>query len=230
MLGGPRHVAAFEGLYGGLYDRVISTDAVRRLAPLGFGAVTPLLDLDRLAATVAAHVPPGGTLLDVPSGGAPLLPRLARAGMTGRVVAVDLADAMLDRAEARAARLGGTGGLALERVRADAGALPLPDASADAAVSLNGVHCLPDPGRFVEELGRVVRPGGAVVLVTLVSGGRDPRAAAAIAGGRLAGILPAAPPTRAALHRALRAAGFDPVEDRGGDGLAGLVAHRRAAG
>jgi len=227
MPGPPRHVAAFEGAYGALYDRAISTDALRRLAPLGFGAVTPLLDLDRLAATLAGLVPAGGTLLDVPSGGAPLLPRLARAGMTGRVVAVDLSAAMLDRARARAARVAAP---ALEALRADALALPLGDASVDCAVSLNGVHCLPDPARFAAGLGRVVRPGGAAVVVTLVAGARDPRAAAVIAAGRLTGILPGPPPDRAALHAMFRAAGFTDLEDRGGDGLAGLVARRPPVG
>jgi ubiquinone/menaquinone biosynthesis C-methylase UbiE len=218
-----RHVGAFEGAYGALYDRWISSDLLRSAVLAGGGGLTPLLDLDRLAARVAAAVPRDGTVLDVPSGGAPLLPRLARAGFAGRVVAVDLAEAMLERARARAARVPG---IALEAVRADAQALPLADASVDAAVSLNGVHCLPDPRAFVAELGRVVRPGGAALLVTLVAGDAW-RTGPVIAAGVATGILPGVPPTRGALVRWLEEAGFALAEPPSGAGAVGLVATRR---
>jgi SAM-dependent methyltransferase len=218
-----RHVGAFEGVYGALYDRWISSDALRAAVVAGGGGLTPLLDLDRLAARVAGAVPRDGTVLDVPSGGAPLLPRLARAGFAGRVVAVDLAEAMLARARARARA---TPGIALEALRADAQALPLPDGSVDAAVSLNGVHCLPDPRAFVAELGRVVRPGGLAVLVTLV-GDATWRTRPVLAAGVATGILPAVPPTRATLTRWLDAAGFALAAPPGGAGVVGLVATRR---
>jgi SAM-dependent methyltransferase len=218
-----RHVGAFEGAYGALYDRWISSDLLRSAVLAGGGGLTPLLDLDRLAARVAAAVPRDGTVLDVPSGGAPLLPRLARAGFAGRVVAVDLAEAMLERARARAARVPG---IALEAVRADAQALPLADASVDAAVSLNGVHCLPDPRAFAAELGRVVRPGGAALLVTLVGDGTW-RTRPVLVAGLATGILPGVPPTRAALARWLGDAGFALAEPPRGAGLVSLLATRR---
>ncbi len=44
--------------------------------------------------------------------------------------------------------------------------LPFGDASFDAAVSVEGIEHLRDPTRFLEELGRVVKPGGALVLTT----------------------------------------------------------------
>ena len=217
-----RHVEAFEGLYGALYDRWISSGAPRAAVLGTGGAVTPLLDLGRLAARVAAVVPRDGTVLDVPSGGAPLLPRLARAGFAGRVVAVDLAEAMLARARARAAD---AAPIALETLQADAQALPLPDASVDAAVSLNGVHCLPDPRAFVAELGRVVRPGGTAVLVTLVGGVWRTRPV--VVAGVATGILPGVPPTRDTLVRWLDEAGFALAEPPSGAGAVGLVATRR---
>ena len=46
----------------------------------------------------------------------------------------------------------------------DALALPWPDASFDAAVCVRVLHHFDDPGPLITELGRVVRPGGALVL------------------------------------------------------------------
>jgi SAM-dependent methyltransferase len=222
---GDAHAGRFEGLYGGVYDRVIQSDALRRLAPLAYGDAGPIPDLDGFAARVAASVPADGVLLDVPSGGGTLLPRLARAGLRGRVIEADLGSAMLARASRMRAEVPD---LDVALLQADAQDLPLRDASMSAAVSLNGLHVMPDPGAFLGELGRVIEPGGMLWLVTLVSGGNR-RADAVIAGGRLVGILPGAPPSRVALSRLVAGAGFGDVESLGGEGLVGLAATRGPA-
>jgi ubiquinone/menaquinone biosynthesis C-methylase UbiE len=46
----------------------------------------------------------------------------------------------------------------------DALSLPWPDATFDAAVCVRVLHHFEDPGPIIAELGRVVRPGGALVL------------------------------------------------------------------
>ncbi|HEV2061875.1 MAG TPA: hypothetical protein VGR12_03400, partial [Solirubrobacteraceae bacterium] len=94
-------------------------------------------------------------------------------------------------------------------------------------VSLNGLHCMPDPRAFVDELGRVVRAGGRLFLVTLVSGGTR-RADLSIRAGQLTGIIPTAPPDRPTLLRWLRDAGWQDIEPLGGSGLVGYDATRRA--
>jgi SAM-dependent methyltransferase len=43
-------------------------------------------------------------------------------------------------------------------------ALPFDDASVDLVYSHNLVECLPDPGHFAVEVGRVLRPGGQAVI------------------------------------------------------------------
>jgi SAM-dependent methyltransferase len=218
----------FEGVYGAVYDRVIQTDALRRLAPLAYGDVGPLPDLDGFAADVAegTRAPDGAltvpVLLDVPCGGGTLLPRLARAGYRGRVVEADLGLAMLDRARRMGER---APDLDVALLRADAQDLPLADASVDGAVSLNGLHVMPDPAAFLAELGRVVRPGGRLWLITLVTGG-GLRGDLVITAGRLGGILPGAPPRRPELLELLREAGFGRVTPLGGDAITGLAAVR----
>jgi SAM-dependent methyltransferase len=53
-----------------------------------------------------------------------------------------------------------------EFVLADLGRLPLPDACADAVVSLQVIEHLPDVGRYLAEVHRVLRPGGAFLCAT----------------------------------------------------------------
>lgn len=217
----------FEGLYGGVYDRVIQSDTVRRFAPLAYGDAGPLTDLDAFVAQVASgtHAATDGQppiLLDVPAGGGTLLPRLARLGFEGRVVAADLGTAMLERA----ARLSERTSIDVALLRADAQSLPLRDGAVDAAVSLNGLHVMPDPRGFVAELGRVIRPRGRLWMITLVSGGTR-RADLVVRAGERTGILPGPPPTRTTLLRWLGDAGFATVAPLGGAGLLGMAATRR---
>ncbi len=219
----------FEGLYGRLYDRAIQSGIVRRLAPLAYGDAGPVTDLDGFVRRVATGTQPARptdrpVLLDVPAGGGTLLPALAWHGYRGRVVAGDLGVAML----ARAGRLVEREDLPIDvaLLRADAQELPLRDASVDAAVSLNGLHVMPDARAFLAELGRVVRPRGHLWLITLVSGGTR-RADAVIRAGELLGILPAPPPSRPTLLRWLAEAGFASVAPLGGSGLLGVSATRR---
>ncbi len=223
---GAASAGRFEGLYGPLYDRVIQSDGLRRFASLAYGDAGPVPDLDGFAGRVAQGTVSGGRspaiLLDVPCGGGTLLPRLRAQGYTGVLVQSDLGLAMLRRAAKVRDRLADGETLLL---RADAQDLPLRDGVVDAAISLNGLHCMPDPRAFVSELGRVVRPGGRLFLITLVSGGNR-RSDAAIAAGRAAGIIPTAPPPRATLLAWLREAGWSEIEPLGGEGLLGLAATR----
>jgi ubiquinone/menaquinone biosynthesis C-methylase UbiE len=225
---GAAGASRFEGVYGPVYDRVIQSDALRRLAPLAYGPAGPIPDLDGFCRRVAEGTVADGdsppVLLDVPCGGGTLLPRLREQGFTGVVVESDLGAAMLRRAARLRDRLADGASVLL---RADAQDLPFDDATIDGVVSLNGLHCIPDPRAFVDELARVVRPGGRLFLVTLVSGGTR-RADLSIRAGQLTGIIPTAPPTRPTLLRWMRAAGWQDIDPLGGKGLVGYDATRRA--
>jgi ubiquinone/menaquinone biosynthesis C-methylase UbiE len=103
------------------------------------------------------------TLVDVGCGTGSLTFELAR--FARMVVGVDLSNEMLRRARAvaqeRAVRN-------VEFRQGDALKLPLDSRSVDAAFCVMVLHFLPDPQRAVEELCRVTRPGGSVILVDLV--------------------------------------------------------------
>jgi ubiquinone/menaquinone biosynthesis C-methylase UbiE len=113
-----------------------------------------------LAAARLAGCPDGGDVLDVPCGfGRHSMP-LARAGY--RVVGVDRAQTLLDEARRR------RGGERWPKlVRADYRELPLPAASFDLALNLfTSLGYLGDEEdtRALAEIGRVLRPGGRLVI------------------------------------------------------------------
>jgi SAM-dependent methyltransferase len=98
----------------------------------------------------------------------------AIAERVGSVHGVDLTPAMVERAEAEAVASGlGNIGFSL----GDATALEFEDASFDGAVNRFSLHHIPVPGRVLEEMARVVRPGGWVVLADHLTDA-DPDAAA----------------------------------------------------
>jgi phosphatidylethanolamine/phosphatidyl-N-methylethanolamine N-methyltransferase len=82
---------------------------------------------------------------------------------------------MLRRAAARVRRekLGNVAGLAVM----DAMRLAFPDASFDAAVAPYVLTVVPDPAATLDELLRIVKPGGEIVLVNHVSPEGGPVAA-----------------------------------------------------
>jgi SAM-dependent methyltransferase len=116
-----------------------------------------------LAAARLAGCPDGGDLLDVPCGfGRHAIP-LAAAGY--RVVGVDRSQPLLDEARRR-----GGGVRRLKFVRADYRELPFADGSFDAAINLfSSLGYLGDEEdtRVPAEIGRVLRPGGRLVIETM---------------------------------------------------------------
>ena len=105
---------------------------------------------------------PGEAVLDVACGTGVVSVAAARAvGPAGRVLGVDLADAMVRASRQRAQELG-LGHAAFERM--DAEQLKLPDAGFDLALCVLGLMYVPDPDAALRELQRVLRPGGRAAL------------------------------------------------------------------
>ncbi len=111
----------------------------------------------------AAVGPTGGRVLEVGAGTGISLPFYKR---STRLVAVDIADAMLDKARERKRKLG------LDNVEEiavmDAEELHYPDASFDVVVAQYVVTAVPDPERALDEFVRVIRPGGEIVITTRI--------------------------------------------------------------
>jgi SAM-dependent methyltransferase len=100
----------------------------------------------------------GRRVLEIGCGSAPCARWLRRAGAD--VAALDVSAGML----ARAAEAGRVTGVTVPLVQADAGALPLRDASFDLACSAFGaLPFVADAGAVLAEVARVLRPGGRFV-------------------------------------------------------------------
>jgi SAM-dependent methyltransferase len=114
--------------------------------------------LRQLTRLLAPRLPPGYVALDVGSGPGYAVRALVRGGRApaGHWLLADPQRAMFTRREILATVP------SLDRVVAEGGQLPIRSGSVDAALSL-GVLCCMEESRIpaaVDELGRVVRPGG----------------------------------------------------------------------
>jgi ubiquinone/menaquinone biosynthesis C-methylase UbiE len=113
----------------------------------------------------------GETALDVATGTGVQLVALAHQNRTGRTVGVELADGMLRQTRHR---LTAAGLDHVEVYRADARALPFPDATFDLLTNGYMLDLLPNAEipAALREFRRVLRPGGRLVLSNMTLGER----------------------------------------------------------
>jgi demethylmenaquinone methyltransferase/2-methoxy-6-polyprenyl-1,4-benzoquinol methylase len=119
----------------------------------------------RKQAVRLSGIRPGDRVLDICAGTGELSFLLARVvGPDGAVVAVDFCDQMLERA--RAKMNGRHGNISF--LLADAKDLPFPDGSFDAVTVAFGMRNIPDTILALQEIRRVLRPGGTFLCLELM--------------------------------------------------------------
>ncbi len=122
----------------------------------------------RRAARLALDLKPGDRVLDLACGTGLNFPHLRElVGEGGQVVGVDLTPAMLDIARKQ---IKGSDWKNVEVREADAANLPFPDASFDKVIISFALTIIPESLKAIEEVRRVLVPGGRFVALEMRSG------------------------------------------------------------
>jgi arsenite methyltransferase len=114
----------------------------------------------------AGVIRPGDVVLDVGSGsGTDALIASGLVGESGRVIALDMTEAMREKLRANVAR---TGASNVEVIAGNAEKIPLPDGSVTVVTSNGVINLVPDKAKAVAEIRRVLRPNGRVQIADIV--------------------------------------------------------------
>jgi arsenite methyltransferase len=140
--------------------------------------------------TEFARIRPGDTVVDLGSGaGNDCFVARSVAGDQGRVIGVDMTDAMIAKARANAARLGFTN---VEFRLGDIEHLPVENDTADVVVSNCVMNLVPDKHAAFSETLRILKPGGHFSISDIVLLGELPgglRDEAALYAGCISGAV-----------------------------------------
>lgn len=204
------------GPFGGLYSFYIERPRLMQAIGRAVWGIDSAPIYSTLRAIARAE--DGATVADVPCGNGLAL-RWLRPSRSGRCLAGDIDETMLERTRRRAARLGLH---RVETVRADMTELPFADGSIDLFLCVSGLHMLPEPAAAVAEISRVLAPGGQLHGTTFVREGARRQRLAFAAGAR--GGHPQ-PPRLEELRAAFEAAGLETAALAPERGMVAFQAH-----
>ncbi len=165
--------------------------------------------------TAIASIRPGEVVVDLGSGGGLDVFLASKAvGPQGKAIGIDMTPAMIERANANAAKGGYTN---VEFHLATIDHLPLADASVDCVISNCVINLAPDKPAVFREIARVLKPGGRLAASDIaLKGDLPPAIAESLAAyvGCIAGAIKIGD-----YRSGLLAAGFEHVEivDSGAD-------------
>ena len=151
-------------------DQASIVEAYRRWAGIydtAFGGVSAK---GRARAVALINRLPGTDVLEVGVGTGLALPHYHR---DKRITGIDLSKEMLRKARTRTRDLGLSNVQALHEM--DAEATSFADGSFDIAVGMFVASVVPNPRRLLQELRRLVRPGGNILLVNHFASAKGPR-------------------------------------------------------
>jgi len=193
---GPKGVAAKLAGYGA------EAGALAQAQQDSFGCGNPL---------AFSQVHEGDTVLDLGSGaGLDLLLAARKVGSEGRVIGVDMTDAMIERARANVAREGAGNVEVRKGIIED---LPVESASVDWVISNCVINLSPDKPRVFSQIARVLKPGGRMLVSDIVADElpRWARESEAVHASCVGGAI-----SQDAYVAGLRAAGLVDIEARAG--------------
>lgn len=156
----------------------------------------------------AGVIGPGDAVLDIGSGsGTDALIASLLVGPGGRVIGLDMTEAMREKLRANAARLGVSN---VEVLEGNAEEIPLPDGSVTVVTSNGVLNLVPDKAKAIAGIFRVLAVGGRVQIADIVV--RTPPSAACRAQPQLWAECIVGATTRDTYLDMFRAAGFERVE------------------
>ena len=170
-----------QEIYTTFHQDYTGKDGYVKNADLGLGCGIP---------TDAVQLKTGETVVDLGSGaGNDVFIAQRIVGKTGRVIGIDMTQAMIDRARENTRTLGCDN---VEFRLGDIEAMPLDDAVADVVVSNCVINLVPDKRKVFEEIQRILKPGGRFGISDIVVTGSLPakiQSAAEMYAGCIAGAL-----------------------------------------
>ena len=156
-----RHSAAVRRMFSRIAGRY---DLMNRLMTFGFDRRW------RRIAAQSADVPAGGIVLDLGTGTGDLAFAFTRHSPAGTVIAADHSIEMLEAARSKLRRVAGG---SVFPVGVDALDQPFADRTFDCVAQAFVIRNVADPARELAEILRVLKPGGTMVVLELVSRRRN---------------------------------------------------------